>query len=490
MWGFQEGNWTPLAWLSHAFAYTAFGLEPRGHHLINPVLHGLNTLLVFGLTVQLSRFSQRPFARTALPPFSFQHLLAATLAAALFSVHPQHVESVAWVAERKGMLSALFTLLTVLSYCQYVISVQHKVRWYSTTLLLFALALMSKPVVTPLPLVLLCLDFYPLRRTEVFKCVLEKIPFLLLSVGVSVIAWLGQHSAGALADAGTLDTLTLMLSAISNTLFYFNKWLLPVLLSPFYPASEHYPNLYSWHTAVTLFGVFSLAFLVLYATWRGQRFWLVAGLSYLLLIAPVSGIVQFGLHSAADRFAYIPTLPFYLVAGIGLTYVWLQLSWIRRVLLSVGMALGISVLLILTQQQTLVWQSDVRLWTYVVQLKPDSWFAHRNLGLTYLRMGRYVEALPHLQFAAQTKPDVLLYLAEAYYLLGDYKIALMHYQQLLAIGAEFEEGQHWVHYSIAKTYQQLGETVAALTAVEQALAIQPSHDKSLALRMELSATQP
>ena len=322
-WAFTTGhasNWHPLTWLSHMLDCQIYGLKPWGHHLTNILLHAVNTLLLF---LVLRRMTGK------LWPSAF--------VAALFGWHPVHVESVAWISERKDVLSAFFWLLTMGAYARYaeefkVQSSKYKV-YYGLALLLFMLGLMSKPMVVTLPFVLLLLDFWPLKRiadsrftiyetkpksqaqsdgVSIPRALLEKLPFLALAVGSSVATFLVQRQGGAVASIDNLTIGQRLANAVVSYLRYVGKMIWPTDLSVLYPHPGNWPV---WLIAA------SVIFLIGVSVWSGliyrRRPYITVGWFWFVgTLVPVIGVVQVGVQSMADRYLYVP--------GIGLS---IMVAW-------------------------------------------------------------------------------------------------------------------------------------------------------------------
>ena len=239
---FYKSNWHPLTWLSHATDYALFGLNPWGHHLVNLIIHSLNTILFFGLVIVLISFKSATGNISQLAPINNKTLLAAGIAALLFSIHPQHVESVVWIAERKDVLCLFFILLASLCYVFY--NTAQTARWYLATLLSFVLALLAKPMAVTFPVILLLLDVYPLHRTRLtnsfatvswYKLFIEKIPFFALTLFSIIITIVAQHQGGAIPTTEMLGIEIRFLNAFNSLIFYISKFLFPIGLSPYYP---------------------------------------------------------------------------------------------------------------------------------------------------------------------------------------------------------------------------------------------------------------
>jgi hypothetical protein len=408
----HTGNWHPLTWLSHLLDASLFGLRPAGHHAVSLLLHAaaaaLLYLLVRGMTGRVS---------------------AAWLAAALFAVHPLHVESVAWAAERKDVLSGLFFMLTLLAWLRYVRSGRNRAgpdprcheggitarsRRYLLSLALFALGLMAKPMLVTLPFVLLLLDWWPLGRLAAADgghgrrgwrgrapLVLEKIPFLALAAGSSIATFLVQQAAGSTRAADFYPFGVRLGNAVTAMAAYIGKTVLPVGLSVVYPHPRVFPAP----------GRFALAAAILLgcsaAAWLARRsrphlfvgWWWFAG-----MLVPVIGLVQVGAQALADRYTYLPLVGIFVALAVEGERCAGRGS--RRRVVSAGMAAGVVVVCgILTFRQAAVWRTTVTLFTHAVAVTDDNWMAQMNLGIVLTRMGRVEEGREHFKEAFRIRPD-------------------------------------------------------------------------------------
>lgn len=483
---FYKSNWHPLTWFSHAVDYALFGLNPRGHHLINLMWHCLNTLGVMVLTLALIKLPTS--VRALWTQFDNKALMAAAIAGLWFGIHPQHVESVAWVAERKDVLCLFFTLLTIFCYIFYTTAIEKlRIYWYLATFGSFILALLSKPMAITLPCVLLLMDIYPLQRTTLTihsrntvsygKLLLEKLPFLVLSLFLVIIAIMAQYSGGAIVDTETAAIGIRLLNAAHSYFFYITKWLFPIGLSPFYPFPtythfwEYYPSL------IPVLAFFLMIFVGGY-TWRRQRYyWLSAWLFYVVTLLPVIGIVQIGVQAAADRYAYFPTLPFYILASVWIVDFYSKLSKKYLKVAIIGIAVLLSGILInLTQQQILVWRNDLVFWRYVVLLYPDNHLAQANLANAYYEKGDDEKAIIHYRAAAMVSKFDQIYtnLVFIYLKLNRWQEALEVYQFMLEnqIGQKYTDS---IHFNMGRIYYEHGNIEQARRSMEQAVAINPHH---------------
>jgi protein O-mannosyl-transferase len=501
---FYAANWHPLTWLSHAIDYALFGLNPWGHHLVNIIIHALNTLLLFGLLIVLLSFKPSSDHLTRFSAITHKTLLIAGIAAIFFGIHPQHVESVVWVAERKDVLCLFFILLTLIFYVLYSAALVFKIRlfWYSSALFCFVLALLAKPMAVTLPVILLLMDVYPLHRTSLTglrehvkytQLVIEKIPFFLFT-GVSIILTLMAQSQGALASLESMGLIMRFLNAFNSLIVYISKFLFPMSLSPFYPLPvytsfhEYYPSL------MAVCAVFFITFLCGFLWYKKKYYWLIAWLFYLITLAPVIGIIQVGNQAAADRYVYLPTLPFYILLGVGIV----NLLYSRKLLKMIKLGIVIVVISImgvlvhLTQTQTLVWRNDLTFWDHVVAYAPKSALARFNLGTVYLHGGYYETAVEHYQVAISLEPDKHLWAANM-------PLAYIHLNRLQEaldilnfwIAHQIDVGFSWdvIYYRQGLIYFKQGLLSKAQDALEKALEIQQKNKRARDLLLKIKHSE-
>ena len=433
---FHTGNWHPVTWLSHALDYRLFGSDPAGHHLTSILLHGVNVFLVFVLFRRLLTLAKTDFS-------SVNIFWVGMTAALLFGLHPLRVESVVWVSERKDLLCALFVLAGYLVYLSYANASDSKSSryQYGWVLFLFLCALASKPMAVTFPFILLLLDVYPLRRFG-RKAVLEKIPLFLMSLGLSLMTLMAQQQAGAMVSMEQLALADRGLNAVRSIVFYPMKVLWPVNLTALYP----FP---SQLTPVSLWFSGSLSLIVgvtVFCVWRAKKrqwFWLVAWLYYLVSLVPVLGIVQVGGQAAADRYTYLPTISFFLLAGLGLFRLGRVLgqSAVPRFLVGAWGAVLIVGLMGLTQKQVKVWENAETLWWHAVQIFPDRLpRARLFLGWAYLNRNALTEAEKEFRTALEINPIFVKAqngLALVEYKRGRLESAEIKFNKALSLDSEF-----------------------------------------------------
>jgi protein O-mannosyl-transferase len=391
--GFFQGNWHPLTVISHAADYAVWGLNPFGHHLTNIVLHAANTFLVIILLINLLEALQRSaIKKSTLWAFLTERTMFITAGTTglLFGLHPVHVESVAWIAERKDLLCALFFLLSIITYTTYVQtlrdqSTQKKAlpyflnRHYVLTVVFFILALLSKPMAVTLPVVLLILDWYPFNRMQSVKtfqsALIEKIPFITLSLISSILAILAQGAQGALMPLESVPLSTRILVGAKALVMYLWKMVWPLNLIPLYSYSPKRVSLGSmeYFSAIVLVVACTAASVSLV---KKQKLWLAVWGYYVVTLLPVLGIVQVGSQLMADRYTYLPSLGPLLTMGLFAALIAEKVHTIKQrrpiaAVFSVVVALSVLVSLsYLTVKQIVVWKNSITLWSCVIDKQP------------------------------------------------------------------------------------------------------------------------
>lgn len=405
---FHMGHYQPLAWLTFAVDHWFWGMNPRGYHLANVALHALNAVLVYFLIGALLRRTSG-VVRLDQP---IGCRLCCAVGALFFAVHPLRVESVAWVTERRDVLSACFYLATVLTYVGMRESPRRVVRWtlYSTCFVFFGLSLLSKAWGITLPVVFFVLDVYPLRRIEwrggwirsCGKLLAEKVPFFLLALLFAVLAFLAQkqYAMGMVRDHGVIERIV---QAGYGLCFYVWKTILPVNLSPLYWLPGSFDAGKAKYAA-SLFA--ALGITVWLAVFGRRRRWaLSAWVCYLIIISPVLGFAQSGPQIAADRYTYLACLPFAVLLGGGLTRIWDARcrgmaslgAWVSAAAASGVILIALSAL---TLRQTRVWHDDGALWEHAVRCDPENAVARNNRGAIRRGRGDIAGALADYNIAA------------------------------------------------------------------------------------------
>ena len=380
-------NWHPLTWISHLLDVQLFGLNAGAHHLVNLGLHLVNTLLLFALLARATGAIGR-----------------SALVAALFAVHPMHVESVAWVAERKDVLSTFFWLLTSWTYVSWV---REPRGWrYALVLLWFALGLASKPMLVTLPCVLLLLDVWPLRRVVVGEApprvwlglLSEKLPLFALAAASSVITYVVQRRAGAMQSFEALSLPVRVANAILAYGTYLKKLVVPSELGLLYPYERYLP-------VVNVLAVLLALSVVTVAAVRSARTrpYLTTGwLWFLGTLVPVIGIVQVGKQPMADRYTYVPSIGLFIAAVWGLSEA--RRLGVPRQALATASMLVVTLYAWSARRQVQYWHSGIELWEHTIAVTEDNYLAHNNLGFDLARAGRPLEAIPHYEEAIRLSP--------------------------------------------------------------------------------------
>lgn len=476
---FAADNWHPLAWLSHSVDYALFGMDPRGHHLTSVLIHCASTVWMFLLGIAILQVCADPTRGPPLLGRAEPHLVAAAgVAALLLGVHPQHVESVAWVAERKDVLCLFFVLPTLLAYLYYATapSPVARRRWYAACVACFAGAVVSKPQAVTVPAILLILDAYPLRRiggasgrrAEWRTLALEKLPFLAGALLLSVLTL--QAQTHALVETRQVGMGFRVLNAFQGLAHYPSKLAVPLELVPFYPRPFGYRGFFHNLTdylpaiaavvAITLFCV---------AQWARRRpWWMAVWVFYGVTLAPVIGLVRVGDQIAADRYAYLPLLPIYLLIGVGMSKLASRGRALRiaTTMLLIATAGG---LVHLTRQQTQVWASDISFWEHLATRYPDRRLVQSGLGYSYLNAGD-PRAIPHMRRAIELEPEHFedrYNLGWAYQKLGRLEEADRVFRAMLRDGVTGETGTASVRLQIGRIACERGMPAEAERAARE-----------------------
>jgi tetratricopeptide (TPR) repeat protein len=419
----NSANWHPLTWMSHALDYEIWGLNPLGHHLTNNVLHAVNTFLLILLVVRLLETAGQGPRSDQGRQFTLRDsrsiLIVALTTGLLFGLHPLHVESVAWVAERKDLLCALFYLLSIFSYIGYVNNVEDKslpksnlrARNYFLSVFLFIFALMSKPMAVTLPAVLIILDWYPFERPrqgEIGRIIFEKVPFFVLGLAASVLAVIAQHSGGALVSLHYIPLWERLVVGTSALVAYLGKMTVPVHLSSFYSYPVHISFVSFRYLAAVLAVTGITLSSIFLSVKRGRKLWLAVWSYYVITLLPVLGIVQVGEQSMADRYTYLPSIGPFLAAGLCLAWAYERFLH-RKIFFKKLFAVALLCLLFsmsyLTIKRIETWKDSLTLWSDVIEKDPTVHFAFNNRGLAYREAGAYDRAMEDYNRAISLKPD-------------------------------------------------------------------------------------
>jgi tetratricopeptide (TPR) repeat protein len=458
-WAFTNNHaslWLPVTWISHTVDFALFGRDPAGHHLVNLCQHLLNTVL---LLVFLVRTSGRPGP--------------ALLVAGLFALHPLHVESVAWVTERKDTLSTLFLLVTMLGYARWTRGGSRSAG--ALALAACALGLMAKPMLVTVPLLLLVLDLWPLQRLGVGwrRLAREKIPYLAMALATGVATLLVGRAGGIVAGLDSLPVWPRIANALVSTATYPLQMVWPLGLRAQYAFRHDLPPLQVAGAALFLGVITWLA-----VRWWRPRPWFTAGWAwYLVSLAPVSGLLQQGSHAMADRYTYVPLIGVFWMVAWGLAALVGDRPERRRAAWTAG-AVVLAVLGLLTHRQAATWRDTVTLFSHAHAQAPDDPVVLTYLGGGLAGEGRHDEATARLREALDLEPDLHtahLLLARSLAALGDHARAARHFGAALPA----YEGLVAVRYDMGVQLMQAGEAAAAITAFEGVLAAEPGHTGAL-----------
>jgi tetratricopeptide (TPR) repeat protein len=464
-------NWHPLTWLIHMLDCQLFGTKPGWHHLTNLLLHTINTLLLFGVLKRMTGA-----------------LWASGFVAAAFALHPLHVESVAWISERKDVLSTLFWLLTMAAYLWYVR--RPSLSRYLLTLLCFALGLMAKPMLVTLPFVMLLLDYWPLGRFQLeqmtkkaepqdrksansssqwrafHRLIWEKIPFLALVVVSSIVTVVFQRGGGALVQTGILSLDVRIANALVSYLRYIKKMIYPSRLAVFYP----------YHSLSLLLSIACLVILVIVTLaviyiGRHRRYLPVGWFWYVGTLVPVIGIVQVGSQSMADRYTYVPLIGLFIIIAWGAADV--SAKWrYQKIVLGICSAIVLTILLISTRMQVRHWQNSFTLFEHTLGVTKGNSITHNHYGAFLLEQGRFEKALAQFNEALQISPgfhDARKNKGSALLDMGKFDEAVATFSELLRAAPDWPDAYYW----LGVAYARKGAYLQAIEPFKEALRLRP-----------------
>ena len=461
-WAFTTGraaNWHPVTWLSHMLDIELYGLNPMGHHWMNLQIHIINSILLFIVLKMMTGAVWK-----------------SAFVAALFALHPLHVESVAWISERKDVLSTFFWILSMWAYVRYVR--QPDKKRYFLLILFFILGLMAKPMLVTLPFVLLLLDFWPLSRFQSstkgrndFSCkiiaglVWEKFPLFAFSAASCIVTFFVQKNSGAVVPVEIFPLILRIANTFISYVSYLEKTLYPQNLTLLYP----YPNILLLGRAI-LSGLLLLCISAVIFMARKRCSYLVTGwLWYIGTLVPVIGLVQVGAQSMADRYTYIPIVGIFIILTWGIADI--SARWPHRkillLLFSVAALVSIS---ICTWFQTHYWQNSKTIFTHTVNVTNNNSIAHYGLGMAYDQQGKLNKAVSHYNKALKINPNY----AQAHHNLGtvlirqdNMKAAIYHFNRALQLNPNYSKA----HYNLAKVYMKLNKIESAIHYFQEALNI-------------------
>jgi tetratricopeptide (TPR) repeat protein len=472
----QASNWHPLTWLSHMLDCQIYGLQAGGHHLTTLLLHIVNALLLFLVLEQMTGAMWR-----------------ATVVAALFALHPLHVESVAWVAERKDVLSTLFWMMTMWAYVRYVKCPGFS--RYLLTLLLFALGLMAKPMLVTLPFVLLLIDYWPLgrfnkmersgdstgvapsrrtgeagsQRSLLFRLIREKAPLFVLAGVSSIVTFVVQKTGGAVWSLEAVPITMRVANALISYVYYIGKMVWPQHLAVFYPYETVVPVWQGLGAGLFLVGV---SFLALREV-RRLPYISVGWLWYVGTLVPVIGLVQVGEQAMADRYTYIPLIGLFIVVVWGA--VDLARKWRYKTLLLGTSAGGVLLAcMICTHLQVSHWRTTMTLFQHALDVTANNYLAYNNVANVLASQGKLQEAVASYSEALRIKPDYVNAhnnLGTTLDELGRFGEAVAHFSEALRIKPDFAEA----HNNLGIALVARGEIDKAIAHHSEALRIRPDY---------------
>jgi protein O-mannosyl-transferase len=450
---FHASNWHPLTWISHMADCTLFGINPGAHHFVNVLFHAANVAMLFTLLFRLAG-----------------KIWPAAFVAALFAWHPLHVESVAWVSERKDVLSTFFALLSLLSYAKFAKKNCRRSFWFA--FFYFALSLLAKPMLVTLPFILLLLDFWPLQRIagdswqteKIWRLAVEKIPFFLLTVSMCVVTCLAQNSA--MISLEKLPFLLRLENSLVAYVCYLFKLFWPENLAFFYPLAG---------TSFWLPAAIIVLALISYISWRARcsfSYLPVGWFWFLGTLVPVVGIVQVGEQAMADRYSYFPAIGIFIMVAFGIQDLASRSQFMKK--LSIPAAfLVLAGCVLATEKQLHYWQTDETLFAHAVAVTKDNEIAHLNLGVVYEKQGRADEAMNEYRQALKINPRR----AHAHNNIADLLAASGHLNEALAeyqIALQLNPAALPAHLNLGSLLVELGRFDEAKEQFDLAAKLDPT----------------
>lgn len=461
VWAFTTGyfgNWNPLTWLSYILDCQLWGPGPIGFHLTNLLLHLANTLLLFLVLRNMTGTLWR-----------------SAFVAALFALHPLHVEPVAWVAGRKDVLSTFFWLLTMAAYTHY--ARRPRLISYLLVVLAFVMGIMAKPMLVTLPFVLLLIDYWPLNRISRIEwpilrdLILEKVPLFALAVGFSTLAFFTQKDTGALAVH--IDLRYRLYNAFIAYLDYISKTIWPSHLAPFYP--HLLEGISVWYAMASCVILLAATILVVRMA-HLHRYLAVGWLWYLGTLVPVIGLVQVGRHAMADRYTYIPLTGLFIIIAWGLPE--FLAGWrYRRYALATSAVIALTALGVIAHRQASYWSDSVTLFSHAIEVTKDNYIAYYNRGTAYSNLGRWQEAIADFGHAIKIRPDY----ADPYNGRGIAYDKLDRWQEAIedlsrAIRIRPYYADAYINRGVV--YREIGRSDEAIEDFTEAIRIRPDHARA------------
>ncbi|MDH7482986.1 MAG: tetratricopeptide repeat protein [Armatimonadota bacterium] len=471
-----RATWQPLIWLSYMLDMQVYGLRPMGFHLTNVIFHIANVLLLF---LVLNRMTEKVW-RSAL-------------VAALFAVHPLHIESVAWVAERKDVVSTFFWMFTMWAYVRYALL--PKVSTYIPVVVFFALGLMAKPMLVTLPFVLLLLDYWPLNRIRpardlqfgkpskvIGRLVVEKIPLFVLALASSVLAVVVQKKGGALSSTELVPVGVRIANALYSYSAYIVKTIWPVKLAILYPHPGD--TLAIWQVIGSAALLIILTIFAILLAKAGRQFVAVGWLWFVGTLLPVIGIVQIGPHGMADRFTYIPLVGLFMIAAWGIPdVIYCQNNELSAentrsrfsypTVIPFCALVVLAALIICTQFQLTYWKNNTTIFARALECTRCNYLMQNNMGLSFAAQGKYELAIKHYARGLELRPDdaqlnnnMGVSLAD----LGRIDEAMTYYQRAIELDPKYA----MAHNNLGIALAQKGRLQEAIEHYEAAIRLNPN----------------
>ena len=488
LWAFttiEASNWHPLTWWSHMLDCQIYGLNPKGHHLTNVLFHTANTLLLWYLLFSATRkYWQSLFV------------------AALFALHPLHVESVAWIAERKDLLSTSFMFGTLILYTRYTKTPRPLL--YILALVLYVFGLMSKPMLVTLPFVMLLWDFWPLGRLRLraprkegsmpdqtstpnlLNLIFEKLPFFALSLLSSIVTYYAQAHGASIAGAHAVSFTFRLVNALVSYAKYIQNMVWPAHLAVIYPLLGPPTWVQAAISGLILLGIS----LTIYRRARVNPFLMMGWLWYLGTLVPVIGLVQVGRQTMADRYTYIPLIGLFIMISWGIPALTGSLRYRRTIITAMALlvVIGSSVC---TWIQLRYWKNDITLFSHAIQAVENNYVAHMNLGLAFFQRDNTEEAIRQYFKALSLRPntdDLCFYLGLAFGVQGNLNESITFFTRAIEINPKFADA----HYNLGVALARQGRLDEGIRHFTRALQIDPAlmeARKALDTAMRLKSEQ-
>ncbi len=467
LWAFttvHHSYWHPVTWFSHMLDWSLFGGNAGAHHLVSLLLHIGSVILLFLFLYKTTH-----------------QLWPSAFAAAFFALHPLRVESVAWAAERKDVLSMFFAMAALYTYAFYAET--RKISKYLLCLILFALALMSKPMMVTLPFVLLLLDYWPLKRLqlplssteELFKTIGhllgEKIPFFILTGAISMIAFWAQHKIGAMVNIESIPFTERLFNAVISYSIYLGKTFWPVNLAVFYPFEHSLPV---WKVLISALILIIITASALYFI-KKLPFLFTGWFLYLGTLVPVIGLIQVGDQGMADRYTYLPSIGLVIIMSWGIPLLFKH-DTIRRNILFPAAFVTITLMAMQTWQQCGQWENGMQISSHALRVTENNYKMHHNMGTSYYKAGKINEAIYHFNKTIRINPNSLSYNSrgDIFARTGRYRQALDDFNKAITSNPRDALG----YYNRGLIYDRIGKYSLALADFTKAISLRSDDSHS------------